>query len=93
MTTTAVATKTRRPAAKKAVEVKPTTFKVEAAGVSLDLEQGTYKKVGRIRIGKAFLSVGADGSLTYTNRRGERRYLVAKEFVQIWKTGINSKVA
>lgn len=83
----------RRPAAKKAAEVKPAAIRIAHKDVSLDVAPGQYRKVGTRRIGKAFLSVDVNGHLEYANRRGEIRLVNHAEFIQIWRTGISSKVA
>ena len=54
-----------------------------------DVQVGEYRKVGKTRVGTARLTVRADGSLAYTNRRNETEEIDGKRFVQIWKTGIN----
>jgi hypothetical protein len=91
--TATTTTKTRRPAVKKATEVTPAPIVISHKDDTLRLIPGVYLKIGRIRRGKAFLEVGLDGSLGYTNRRRESRVVTAKEFIQIYKTGIATKVA
>ncbi|MDT5040623.1 MAG: hypothetical protein QOE51_1608 [Actinoplanes sp.] len=91
MSQATIAKKSTRPSRAKAVQV-PDYIVIEHKDTRLELSPGTYKKV-TTRTGKAFLSVGTDGSLTYTNRRREERVLLAKEFCAIFATGISTKVA
>ncbi|MET8149402.1 hypothetical protein ACIBSW_34620 [Actinoplanes sp. NPDC049668] len=82
----ATTTRTRKTAAVATVELVEIT-------TDLKLEPGVYVKVGTRRIGTAHLTIAADGTLAYTNRRSEIFEIDAKKFMQVWKTGINSKVA
>jgi hypothetical protein len=68
--------------------------------VTLVLTPGNYRKntilrpakgqKGPGRIGVSFLSVLADGTLNYTNRRFEMAVIDAKTFISTWKTGLDT---
>jgi hypothetical protein len=71
---------------------QPTTIRIEAKGIILDVEVGQYRRIGNRRIGTAFLTVDVNGVLEYCNRRREMRQVSNAEFIQIFKR-INGKVA
>ncbi|MDP9795229.1 hypothetical protein J2S43_003741 [Catenuloplanes nepalensis] len=77
-----MATRTRKAAA---------TVETVQVG-DLTLEPGSYRKQ-TTRIGKAFLTVSTDGTLTYTNRRDETITVDVKRFISIWKSGLTTKFA
>jgi hypothetical protein len=81
-----------RPRKAAATVTAPTGIVIEAGEIRLDVQPGCYRK-HTTRIGRAFLEVGIDGSLGYTNRRRESRVVTAKEFLAIWKTGLTTKFA
>ncbi|HEU4350200.1 MAG TPA: hypothetical protein VFR35_20670, partial [Actinoplanes sp.] len=61
---------------------------------TLSVLPGQYRRVGRIRTGRAWLSVDVNGHMEYCNRRGEIRVVEAQEFIRIFnKQGVNTKVA
>lgn len=67
-------------------------LKVEASQIEtgpLPAEPGRYYKISesRTRIGKAHLTVMEDGTLTYTNRRGETVLYSRAQFDRKWAEG------